>query len=88
MATIFKTDGTSLEVEPKNGKDFGLQELYQIVGCNMIEIVYLPDKMILVIDEEGKLQDKPINCQATILCKMSDDYIVGDALLCKQKQVK
>lgn len=88
MAILFKTDGTSLEVEPDNGKDFGLKELYTILDCELIEIVYLPDKIMLVVDEEGKLQNKPVNLQVTVLANISDDYIVGNALLCKHKQLK
>lgn len=67
MATIFYPDGTSKEVQPRNGFDFQLDELHEIVG-GYIEIVKCKDRhYILVIDDEGKLKGKPRNEQATEL---------------------
>lgn len=43
-----------------------------------------PHGRILVIDEEGKLKDKPLNAQATMIFRTAwrvDDWIVGDAVL-------
>ena len=89
MAEIIKADGTIIPVEPKNGKDFKLEELNKIVG-GYIEIVYLTNKRILVVDEEGKLKQKPFNVRATTVSQVSryGDFIAGDALLCLQKEVK
>jgi hypothetical protein len=44
MAKLYKCDGTVKDVEPKNKKDgFGLQELYNLIGCRLVELVYLPN---------------------------------------------
>lgn len=92
MAQIIKTDGTRIEVSPKNGKDFSLEELQEIVG-GYIEIVEC-EKNIMVINEEGKLMNLPFNHIATLewyracpwMC--CADIIVGDVLLCKSNEVK
>jgi len=90
MAMILKTDGSWQTVEPKNHKDFKLEELNTIVG-GYIEVVYLKNEMILVINEEGKIHRLPINPRATQYYwdgKPNGDYIVGDVLYCKQSEVK
>ena len=94
MATVYKTDGTSQEVQPENGKDFKLEELYKLVECQTIELVTLGGGKIMIIDEEGKLSSppKPLNAAATQLFKqlprIPGDYIAGNALVCLTKEVK
>ena len=91
MAKLIKTDGTVTEVMPKNGRDFTLEELRTLVGCQWVEFVHLRDESgrFLVVDEEGKIYGKPHNEKATTLYgRMPFDYIVGDALLCKKGDVK
>lgn len=89
MAKIYKTDGTSVSVEPKNGKDFKLDELKEIVG-GYIEVLHLNGNEILVCNEEGKLKGYPLNIEATRIVQENDisDYIVGNVLICDTKQVK
>lgn len=90
MAIIIKTDGTILEIEPVNGKDFKLEELNAIVN-GYIEIVYLNDGQIMVVNEEGLIKGLPYNKEATRRVFMGTYlpyYIVGDVLVCNQKQVK
>lgn len=89
MAKIFKTDGDVLNVEPKNGKDFSLEELQAVVG-GYIEIADMGDEF-MVLNEEGKLLNLPLNERATALYKKkvyAGDYIVGDVLVCNKNQVK
>lgn len=92
-AKLFKVDGTVVDVQPKNGTDFQLQEMYDLIGTDIIEIVHLYNGMLMVIDEEGKLRNDPqVNPIATHLW-MKDkphswDYIVGNALVCDPKMVK
>jgi hypothetical protein len=95
MATLYKTDGTTVEVQPENGSDFQLGELYRLIGCDMIEVVQLPrrDGEIMVIDEEGKLTNQPRNASASRIAWYSngirdDDCIVGNALVCASKELK
>ena len=88
MAQIIYTDGLTKAVTPKNGTDFQLDELKAIVG-GYIEIVETIDGRLLVLDEEGKLKDKPINMKATRLYKQGMfDFIVGDVLVCETDEIK
>ena len=34
-----------------------LQEFYDIIGCDLVEFVYLDRNIVMVIDEEGRLKD-------------------------------
>jgi hypothetical protein len=62
-----------------------MEELQSIVNGHF-EFVYLPENMIMVVNEEGKLNDLPINSVATAFVKpVLNDYIVGDVLLINQK---
>lgn len=88
-AKIYKADGTIIDVVPENGTDFQLDELQKIVG-GYIEIVSLLDNEIMVVNEEGKLTDLPINENATEIYNEVDgfyDYIVGDVLVCDNSMV-
>jgi len=96
MAKIIKTTGEEISVVPENSKDFKLEELQTIVD-GYIEIVFLgPDSttkkpMILVINEEGKLNNLSLNEKATEIYQNAVgpyDVIVGDVLYCEHKQVK
>ena len=53
-ATFYATEGEIIKVSPRNGKDFKLEELYTLLGCDYIEVLRLDDKNIVVIDEDGK----------------------------------
>jgi len=87
MATWIKTN-EAIAVEPKNGKDFKLDELQKFVG-GYIEIVQLNRDMIMVCNEEGKLMGLPFNPTASILLMTArrNDYIAGDVLVCKSSEV-
>ena len=62
MAKIYKMNGEVLDIEPKNGQDFQLEELQTIVG-GLIQIIEINDTEIMVINEEGKLENLPLNAQ-------------------------
>lgn len=66
-AILIKTDGTVQEVKPKNSNDFQLDELYELLDCNMVELVKLSDGRIMIADEDGKHEDAIINREATAL---------------------
>ena len=98
MAKLIKTNGDILEVSPKNGTDFKLDELQAFVG-GYIEIVNLLDvsplsiaDAILVVNEEGKLNGLPVNTVATAVYNVCmqpyEDIVVGDVLLCSSDEVK
>ena len=90
MAQIIKSNGQIVEAEPKNGKDFKLRELQKIVD-GYIEIVWLPNDKIMVVNEDGKLRGLETNVEATRIYYNAfgyQDIIVGDVLLCDSNQVK
>ena len=88
-AKLYKTDGSVIDVEPKNGSDFSIEELQGFVG-GYIEVVDLRDGRFLVCNENGKLIGLYANVEATALLKQVNkyDYIVGDALVCTYEQIK
>lgn len=88
-AKWIKTSGEIIDVEPKNGKDFSLEELQEYVG-GYIEVAYPPSKhgAIMVLNEEGKLNNLPINHLASKAYFPGQDVIVGDVLLCHSSQIK
>lgn len=83
LARLVRAWGEERYVRPTKGEKFSLSELQTAVGGN-IEIVRLSKNLLMVLDEEGKLKDKPLNLIATrlyrVLAKI-DDYIVGDVLI-------
>lgn len=94
MATLIKADGTQTEIQPQNGTDFSLEELQKNVD-GYIQVIYLHNQEdeILVINENGKIQQRPLNPAATELALFNRaifryDCIVGDVVLCKSEEVK
>lgn len=86
MATLIKTDGSQIEIEPKNGLKFELKELQQYVQ-GYIEYVFLKGDVNLIINDDGK-DRLPLNEKATEIAHNEAaiyprDYICGDAVLCK-----
>ena len=84
MARVSKADGQTYETQPKNGKDFQLKEMKDIVN-GYIEIVYLRDGRLMVVNEEGRLERLPYNMTASLL---AGETIVGDVLVCERNQIK
>ena len=74
-----------VEIQPRNGRYFKLRELQKIVDGH-IEILTLNGNEIMVVNEEGKIHDLPLNLQATELFGL--DVIVGDVLVCNYNEVK
>ena len=62
IAQIIYADGRVTPFKPKNGTDFSLEELKEVVG-GYIEIFDLHNGQILVVNVEGKLKGLPV-----ILC--------------------
>ncbi len=40
--------------------------------------------LVMVVDEDGKLKEKPLNVMATWLTGFTADHIVGPAVLCRE----
>lgn len=56
-----------------------------------IQIIEINDTEIMVINEEGKLENLPLNEQATAIYQKQvceGDFIVGDVLICKNEEVR
>ena len=84
QAFIYQANGEIIPIMPKNNSLFTLQELQDIVK-GYIEVVYLKDGRLMIINEEGKLNDLAPNPQATKLYNI--DYIVGDVLVTPKKYI-
>lgn len=90
MAKIYHTDGWIETVEPKNGKDFQLEELQAVVGGYIECLPLVGTNEIMTVNEEGKLQGLSPNHNATQIIREHgyEDWIAGDALVCKEEEIK
>ena len=90
MKVIFiPVEGESKEITPENGKRFTLKELQALVG-GIIQYVTFPDGTDIMVNDEGKLIDLPVNPRATKLWNEqfplkeypgnNDGIIVGNAV--------
>lgn len=89
MAKIYKANGEVLDIEPKNGTDFKLEELQAIVG-GLIDC-QMDGKDLIVFNDEGKLMELPYNDNATKIYQdrvYEGDFLVGDVLICKETEMK
>jgi len=92
LARLIKETGVTEEVSPKNGKKFTLEELQKYVG-GLIEFVQLNDKYNLIINEEGKINNKCMpNSKATKVMMQAfgwgdemKDIVFGDVLLVRNE---
>ena len=48
---------TVTEIELTQNPNETLQELYDLIGCDLVELVQLDRDIIMAIDEEGKLKE-------------------------------
>lgn len=92
-AKILKASGEVMEIEPKNGTDFKLDELYKHLNCSLVEVINLNQDDIMVVDEEGKYTSNVVNVNATVLAQENRaivfwDYVAGDAIVCNRKMIR
>lgn len=81
------------EIQPKDAeRGFTLEECYEHIGCDLVEVVNLNDGRIIILDEEGLLKADPvINFIATGLASHAYKQffpIVGNCILCKDEEFK
>lgn len=88
-AYILKVSGEEVPLEPKNGTDFQLVELQAVVG-GCIEIHYLPDDKVIVLNEEGMREKLPVNPAATVYAHnlFNLNGILGDVLICDSDMIR
>ena len=48
---------TVTEIKLKKNPNSTLQELYEIIGCELVELVQIDRDMVMVVDEEGKCKE-------------------------------
>lgn len=70
------------ELDPENV----LGDLQSLCGGYIQTVLarFQGQSLVLVLDEEGKLKDKPVNVIATWLSDFQMDKIVGPAILCRE----
>lgn len=84
MAILIKSNGEFIDVFPKDGVSFQLDELQKYVG-GYIEIIHHPkEDMIAVVNEEGRLLELPYNPYASLIFGRE---IVGDVVSCDSSKV-
>jgi hypothetical protein len=87
-AYIISPDGTTTEVAPKN-EIFDGNELHSIIE-GYFEAVWLPNKYVMFVDEDGKRKGLQVNTEASNLAKdviHPSDYIVGKVVVCPLSMV-
>ena len=92
-AKLLKVSGEVMEIEPKNGTDFTLDELYEHLQCSLVEVINLNQDDIMVVEEEGKWASNVVNVNATVLAQenraiTSWDYIAGNAIVCNRQMIR
>jgi len=81
MATLIAIEGAE-----KMEKVPTFKECYALVGCKLLEVVYLGDGGVMLVDEEGLCCDRPVlNPLATLF---AGHPIVGKAVLLDKREAK
>ena len=84
MATLYKADGTQEVIKPANGKKFDIKELQALVG-GTVERLKLPFDQRMVMNEDGRPKNLPVNDKASQLLHMAlggnTVPIVGDVVV-------
>lgn len=73
-ATLYRADGTQENIQPANGTDFKIEEIYAVLNCDMVEPINTGDPaMIMIGDEEARLKNNfLINREATRIFRESN----------------
>jgi hypothetical protein len=80
MALRLNADGTRVDVTPRDGRAFALDELQTIVA-GYIEAIYLRDGRIMFCNEDGKRLALPPNRAATTIAHTNAAIIPGDSVV-------
>ena len=88
------TDASEFKIIADKKDEPKYEEVSKFVG-GMVECITFPNGDLLLINEEGKLINLPLNPEATALWRMTftkdkylfghDDFVVGPAILIKAK---
>ena len=86
MARLIRMDGTESDITPK-GTRFTLREFYALIGngCDIVEMLALPGRRTMWLDEEGKFRRLRVNDKATLLGRKAGialwDMVVGNVVV-------
>jgi hypothetical protein len=78
---VIPPEGETVKVAPENGHDFKFEEMYELLDCEIIQHIALPDGRSMWADELGKMKELPINSKATKLYDKQYDVVVGTVLV-------
>ena len=91
------TDANDFKIIADKKDEPRYKEVSKFVG-GMVECVQFPNGDLLLLNEEGKLLNLPLNPEATALWRATftkeeysfgyDDFVVGPAILIKAKALK
>ena len=91
------TDANEFKIIEDKKDEPDLKTAQEFVG-GMVEGISFPNGDYLIINEEGKLMQLPLNPEATLLWRLTftkdkyvtgyDDFVVGPAILIKKKALK
>lgn len=65
-ALLLRTDGSTKEIRPKNGTDFALEEVWELLG-GYYEAIGIKGGKMMLVDEDGKSKRLPRNLAATAI---------------------
>tara|TARA_R110002020_G_scaffold438535_1_gene648970 strand:+ start:474 stop:728 length:255 start_codon:yes stop_codon:yes gene_type:complete len=80
---------TKIKVIANDEEKLTLKQMQKFVG-GYIEVVYLNEDQVMVIDDDGKGKGKPVNPEATIRATrnkaiFNNDWIAGDVIIMPKK---
>ena len=76
------TDGVTGLFKTKKTPE--LQQLYDLIGCDLVESVRIDNDVLMLVDESGWLKDDPVpNFKASLLYSGTPHSIAGNAVLLK-----
>ena len=76
------TDGVTGLFKTKKTPD--LQQLYDLIGCDLVESVRIDNDVLMLVDESGWLKEDPVpNFKASLLYSGTTHSIAGNAVLLK-----
>ena len=76
------TDGVTGLFKTKKTPE--LQQLYDLIGCDLVESLRIDNDVLMLVDESGWLKDEPVpNFKASLLYYGTPHSIAGNAVLLK-----
>ena len=97
MTDKINTDANEFKIVSDVKDEPDLKSAQDFVG-GMVEGISFPNGDYLIVNEEGKLMQLPLNPEATALWRITftkdkyiigyDDFVVGPAILIKKKALK